>query len=176
MCKLYVSFTCRRPRASRPAAGGAAHAFGRERRWPSFISWRWAGPGLDGWIRCPWRVPPLQLPPPRLRHSAIMPSRRPLGLPPAKGPAPAKRRPSAQPSAPVRSPPGKGPGRALANPPREPNLPGKGHGRAPGSRPANQPRGRVLAVLPPGSGPRRVAGGGGRLSPGSPAGPGPRRN
>ena len=147
-----------------------------ERRWPSFISWRWAGPGLDGWIRCPWRVPLLQLPPPRLRHSAIMPSRRPLGLLPAKGPAPAKRQPSAQPSAPVRSQPGRGPGRALANPPREPNPPGKGPGRAPGSRPANQPRGRVLAVLPPGSGPRRVAVGGGRLSPGSPAGPGPRRS
>jgi hypothetical protein len=61
MCKLYIV----RPGGAErlgPAAGGAAYAFGRERRWPSFIIWRWAGPALDGWTRCRWTIPRLRVP------------------------------------------------------------------------------------------------------------------
>jgi hypothetical protein len=147
-------------------------------RWPSFISWRWAGPGLDGWTRCPWRAPPLQLPPPRLRRSATSMSRRRLGQnPPAAGAAPARRQPSGRPRKPARRQPGRAPERALASPLREPNrlrrVPGGPLGRAP----ASPPRGRALADLPPGNGRRRAgAGGGGRPSSGFPAGPGPRRS
>jgi hypothetical protein len=138
-----------------------------ERRWPSFISWRWAGPGLVGWIRCPWRAPPLQLPPPRLRHSTTLMSRRPLGQNPRAGAAPHARR---QPSGPPRNPARRQPEKAPGSPRREPNRPRRPLGRSP-------PPGRALAGLPPGNGPRRdAAGGDGRPGSGSTAGTEPRRS
>jgi hypothetical protein len=143
-----------------------------ERRWPSFISWRWAGPGRVGWIRCPWRAPPLQLPPPRLRHSTTLMSRRRLGQNPrADAALPARRQPSGRPRNPARRQLGKVPG----SPPRGPSRPRRPLGRRPLGR---SPRpARALAGLPPGNGPRRAAAGGdGRPSSGSPAGIRPRRS
>jgi hypothetical protein len=49
---------------------------GRERRWPSFTTWRWAGRALDGWIRCRWIIPLLQRPRPQNRCSMTVTSRR----------------------------------------------------------------------------------------------------
>jgi hypothetical protein len=49
---------------------------GRERRWPSFTTWRWAGRALDGWIRCRWITPLLQRPRPQNRCSMTVTSRR----------------------------------------------------------------------------------------------------
>jgi hypothetical protein len=61
------STVSRRVYASRPAAGCAAYSFRKERRWPTFIIWRWAGLARDGWIRCPRSRPrpPVQLRPGR---------------------------------------------------------------------------------------------------------------
>jgi hypothetical protein len=68
----------------------------RERRWPNFIIWRWAGPALDGWIRCPWSQPLLphplpQHPPPlprparpRRLHPGLARQRRRLRAPPKR--------------------------------------------------------------------------------------------
>lgn len=36
----------------------------RERRWPNFILWRWAGPAQGGWTHCPRNPPRLPLPHP----------------------------------------------------------------------------------------------------------------
>jgi hypothetical protein len=67
MCKLYVSFTGRRVPRLETGGGWRRTRVRRERRWPSFTLWRWAGPALDGWIRCRWRARPL-LPPHRRPH------------------------------------------------------------------------------------------------------------
>jgi len=77
MCKLYVGSPGRRLCASRPAAGGAAQLW-RERRWPSFIIWRWAGPAQVGWTHCPQRelLLLLLLLPRRPRHPSILKSLR----------------------------------------------------------------------------------------------------
>ena len=76
MCKLYVSFTGRRVPRLETGGGWRRTRVRRERRWPSFTLWRWAGPALDGWIRCRWRARPLLLPPRRPHPMAPLRSQR----------------------------------------------------------------------------------------------------
>jgi len=143
----------------------------RERRWPSFIIWRWAGPALDGWIRCRWRAPPLVLPPRLRRHSAILRSPRPAVLPrpPGLGAGPARRRPRGQ----AGSQPERAPSR-LANPQREQRLPrkvaGAPHERVPAKprRAASPPAARARAAQLRRSGLRRDGDGSPLPTPGSP--------
>ena len=120
----------------------------RERRWPSFIIWRWAGPAQAGWIRCRWRTPPPRLPPPDLHPSMTSMS------PPRLAPVPPRGR-----RAPRRDPGRAAPGRpAPANRRSAPREPRSRPGRAPGRRPSGAGPQR-------GSGPRRAAGGArGRLA------------
>jgi hypothetical protein len=122
----------------------------RERRWPSFIIWRWVGPALAGWIRCRWRIPPLRLPPrePHLTTNS-------LSLQLLLGPLPLgesvrrRRPPGRQLRGERRRLPGKAPGR----------QPGVGPGRALGNRPRRaRVRAPSAADRPPGNVPRRVAG------------------
>jgi len=128
----------------------------RERRWPSFIIWRWAGPALAGWIRCRWRVPPLRLPPRDLHRSATsMSPRRPV-------PAPLNPRESAPRRAQRGSRP-RGPGDEPRNrlrraPKRQPEgAPGRRRGRPPVNRPGRAPeRPQSGAGRPRGSGQRRA--------------------
>jgi hypothetical protein len=154
----------RRVRASKPAAGGAALCVRRERRWPSFIIWRWAGPALDGWIHCPWRAPPLLLPPRRRRHTATLKSCRRRGRDPAApGEDPARRRPRDR----LNGPAGRAPRRAAASPPREPEPARRGVAARLGRALANHPRvaspraGRALAAPRRGNGASRVGAVGG---------------
>jgi hypothetical protein len=168
--------------ASRPAAGGAAHAFGRERRWPSFIIWRWAGPAQGGWTHYPRKAP--LLPPPRRHHPLISMSHQPAGVRkrgPARGPGPGGSRPLVPPREAPRSRPVRAPRRALAGPPsgRARRLSGVAVprlARVPGSLPgpavASRRHARVAAVPPPASGPRKDGAAGGA----SPGAPGPRRS
>jgi hypothetical protein len=122
MCKLYVSFTGRRGPRLETGGGWRRTRVRRERRWPSFIIWRWAGPALDGWTPCPWRAHPLLLPPQRRRHTVISMSRRPAnpGLL-AHAVVPARRRPNGRRSEPARSRLARAPRRALVDPPDGPN-------------------------------------------------------
>ncbi len=71
-------FHGRRSRAFETVGGWRRTCVRRKRRWPSFIIWRWAGPALDGWIRCRWRTSLLQRPLPHNRHLATIASRRPV--------------------------------------------------------------------------------------------------
>lgn len=125
----------------------------RERRWPSFISWRWVGPAQAGWIRCRWRTPPLRLPPPDLHPS--MTSMSPPRLAPVQ---PRGRRA-----------PGRVPRRAVpASRPSAPSEPRSQRERAPGRRPS-EAAGRRLGNQPvrvPGSPPKRARGSGPRRAAG----------
>jgi hypothetical protein len=141
---------------------------GRERRWPSFIIWRWAGRALDGWIRCRWRTPLPQLPPPRRRHSPITKNRRNApGLPVREERRPRRLALKGRPRNPARElgrraprrrheglPPGRVPRSQRRSPP----------GRAPGGVPsAGNPRPvRVRLNQHPGGERRRAAGGANR--------------
>jgi hypothetical protein len=165
------------PRRLKTGGGWRRTCVWRERRWPNFIIWRWAGPDQDGWIPCPRKAPRLLLPRPR-RHP--LPSMSPLRLDVPRGPAaPAAR--------PVRSlPAGQRNGGAKSRPavvlrrlPAEPKRPSGADAGRPARAPVNppvqaagnQPVARA-PVLPRGSGPRRVAAGGGA----NPTAPGPRRS
>jgi hypothetical protein len=182
-------FHGRRGRASRPSAGGAAHAFGGSEVWPSFIIWRWAGPVLDGWIRCRWRTSRLQRPLPHPRRSTTITSLRPDPSRPVRGRRPRRRRlPGSRPRNPAREPPKRAPGKRedrrsvrLARAPervrrllvRPVGQPSVRLARAPGKvrrllvRPGGQPSVRLERA------PERAAS---RLSREPPVGPGPRRS
>jgi hypothetical protein len=179
MCKLYIV----RPGGAErlgPAAGGAAYAFGRERRWPSFIIWRWAGPALGGWTRCRWRIRRVRVP---HRHLPTTTSASPQGEAAADQPARGRRPPESRPAQqnPRKNRPGAAPRRqrsaeprrAPENRPRSPverlraGLPGRApSGRVEGAR-AARPRGgspraeRPLAVRHLGRQPRKGAAAGG---------------
>lgn len=164
-CMLYTGgAAC----ASKPSAGGAAHAFGGSERWPSFIIWRWAGPALDGWIRCRWRTLLLQRPPPPPRRTTTTTSLRPVPSRPVRGGRPPERGlPRSQPRSPARNRPGKpltrAPRRPPGNrPPRSPpgNLPASRPRKAPVAPPsAGSQRGRARPGRRPGSGRKRAVGG-----------------
>ena len=123
---------------------------GRERRWPSFIIWRWAGRALVGWIHCRWKTPLLH-PPPRLRRPMATPtSPRPV----AGRPALERRRPRrVAPESPPRNRGSDQPRSRLAEGPRRADgdpRPGNPRRRAAGRRPrgalAGAPSGRNLAA------------------------------
>jgi hypothetical protein len=138
----------------------------RERRWPSFIIWRWAGPAQGGWIHCP-RNPPLLLLPRRHRHPSTSMSLRRHGEARARAPhepRPGGSRPAGRRSGRARSLLAKAPKRAPAEPP------GKGP-----NRPSGEPRSRLARV--PGVRPARAAAGParGRALGGPPRASGPRR-
>ncbi len=151
----------------------------RKRRWPSFILWRWAGPALDGWIRCRWRTPLLRRPLPHPHRTATITSLRPVpGRPVRRERPPRNRPPESRPGNPARNPArrrqGGAPRRAPRRPPGDPRP-----RRPPRNRLANRPRrasgghpsagnqpGRARPGQGPGSGQRRVAGGASlRLAP-----------
>jgi hypothetical protein len=67
---LYVSISGGRGSAS-TGGGWRRTCAWRERRWPSFIIWRWGGPDPAGWTRCPWRAHALLLPPRRRPTAAL---------------------------------------------------------------------------------------------------------
>jgi hypothetical protein len=155
----------------------------RERRWPNFIIWRWAGPAQAGWTPCPRKAPHLLLPRRRRRRPLTLMSPPRAGVP--KAPlAPAavpgrSRLPAVQRNGAARSRPAAVPRRAPAAPPNaqasRPSAPdGNPPARAPGSLPvlvaASLPV-RAPDALPPRSGPRRVVG-----AAVSRAAPGPRRS
>ena len=117
---------------------------GRERRWPSFIIWRWAGRAQDGWTLFRWITLLLQTPVPlprRHRRSMMASSRHPvpgqLGherrLPgrAGRGSLPGGNQPAGNPAA--GSPP--------RNPARSParNQRNAQRRRGPGSRPVARP-------------------------------------
>jgi hypothetical protein len=165
----------------------APHKPWRERRWPSFIIWRWAGPAQVGWTHCPQRelLLLLLLLPRRPRHPSILMSLRqapgravraghgvvgPEGSPPSGRPRAAAG--SRRAKAPRRAPGGRlrsradRPSAAAAAPPGR--APGSHRVRAAGSLlDARAPDARLRA-----SGPRRGGAAGGV----SPAGPGRRRS
>jgi hypothetical protein len=178
----------------------------RERRWPNFIIWRWAGPARGGWIHCLQRAPPPQRP----AHPHPLTSTNPLprgdrveanpAAVPGAGARLGKSLADGRPRAQARSQLGKGPRRALASllsvAPSRPNgavvnprrrvgvaRPGRAHanphGRVAGSRLAGS---RLAGRVPVGplraKAPRRaVAAGDGRpLTLCDPAAPGPRRS
>jgi hypothetical protein len=135
---------------------------GRERRWPSFIIWRWAGRALDGWIRYRWIIPLLQVPVPvpRLQpRSMTATSRHPvpgqlargrrLRAREGRGSLRAGNQPAGNP--PAGSPPGK-PARSPAR-----NQRNDQRRRGPRSRLAARPPGSPLAS-PAGSRPRGAVG------------------
>jgi hypothetical protein len=149
----------------------------RERRWPNFIIWRWAGPAQGGWTPCPRKEPLLHLPRRRRRRSISM-SPRPNGgrARAARGGAgPGRSHLLARPSGAARSPPGKvlgkAPRRVRAGRPSEPaaGRPNGAAARAPAER--AQPA-RAGPAPPHGAGQRRAEAAGGV----SPAATGPRRN
>jgi hypothetical protein len=149
----------------------APHLRWEELRWPSFTTWRWAGPALAGWIRYQWSTRRPPLPPRRQLHTSSK-SHQPVpapGLPSRDASRPGSRA-AALPRSPLR-------GRAQRNRPKSPprrapgNPPRKAGGvrlaRAPGkARAASLPAGRVRVDPLPGRVPRRgaVAGGGKPLS------------
>jgi hypothetical protein len=128
---------------------------GRERRWPSFIIWRWAGRALDGWIRCRWITVLLQAPVPLL-HPRLMTatSRHPVPGQHARG-----RRLRGR-AGPKSLPPGNQPAAnpAAGSPPRSPagNPLNGQRRRAPRNRRANRPPGSRPGS-PAGSRPRGAA-------------------
>ena len=105
----------------------------RKRRWPSFIIWRWAGPALDGWIRCRWRTSPASTVPPPSPSSVTTTTTQPAGhaAKPREGPSAAKE------GAPRRPPrrPAKKAGKEGRRRPPEKRPPR----RRAGNRPANRP-------------------------------------
>jgi hypothetical protein len=131
----------RRPRL---ATGGGLRRIRvrKERRWPTFIIWRWAGPVRAGWTPCLRSLPPPRRPR-RQRHPPIPP---PTARPhPMSGRAgQGRRRP---PEAQREKPPRQDPGRA------------RSAGVAALRRPRSAPRGRQAGVGPRrlGVGPRRLA-------------------
>jgi hypothetical protein len=155
----------------------------RERRWPNFIIWRWAGPGRVGWTHCPRKESPRLLLPRRRRRP--LPSMSPHPVDVLKGPAaplavPARSRLLAvQRNAEAKSRPAGVPRRAPVNLPNEPREPSGAAGALPARAPGNPPvhaagnpqAARVPVVLPLGSGPRRAAAG--AVNPVAPA---PRRS
>ena len=161
----------------------APHKTWRERRWPSFITWRWAGPAQVGWTHCPQRelLLLLLLLPRRPRHPSIL-----KNLRQAQGRA---ERAGHGGAGPGRSPPSGRP-RAAAGSRRA-----KAPRRAPGGRPRSRAdRPSAAAAAPPGSHRVRAAGSpldarapdarlrasgprrGGAVGGVSPAGPGRRRS
>jgi hypothetical protein len=102
----------------------------RERRWPNFILWRWAGPAQGGWTHCPRNPPRLPLPHPQRR--SISKSRLPaVGL--------------------VARPPG----RLVAPPVKPPGQPGVRRARLPAkvgrplARPVGPPSARPASPVGP---------------------------
>ena len=155
-CMLYVCFTGARPRLE-TVGGWRRTCVRRKRRWPSFIIWRWAGPALDGWIRCRWRTSLLQRPPPHHRHTTTITNRRPAPRRPVRGERPPRRRlPESRPRNPAGERQRRVPRRRPGGPPPR---------RPPENQLANRPRKALSAgnrpgrVRHPGSGQRRVAGG-----------------
>ena len=140
---LYVSTSGGRGSAS-TGGGWRRTCAWRERRWPSFIIWRWGGPDPAGWTRCPWRALALLLPPRRPTAALTSPPRASL-----KGPGRAGRPPRS---------------RARRRQEREEDRPNarleRVHARAavPPVGPAGPPNVR------PGRPPERVAGQRGRLA------------
>src|SRR5918992_1477933 len=132
MCKLYVLLTGETLRRLETGGGWRRTCVWRERRWPSFIIWRWAGPAQGGWIHCPRKAPRLLLPR-RHRHPSISMSLRRAGV----RPAPHGLRPG-----------GSRPGRRSGEP--RSRL-----ARAPGVRPAPAAASPVRARAP--AGPRRAS-------------------
>ena len=122
----------------------APHKPRRERRWPSFIIWRWAGPAQDGWTHSPQRVTLLLLiPRHRPRHPSTLKS-----LLRAEGRV---RRAALGPVAPGKSRPRRPAGSRLAKPPSQP-------GGRPGRPPARDGRPRVRLVRPPSARPASPVG------------------
>ncbi len=173
----------------------APHKTWRDRRWPSFIIWRWAGRAQVGWTPCPQRVV-LLLPLLLLRRPhppSILMSR-----PPAEGlveragrgavgheaAGPGGNQPSGRPKAAAASRLARAPRKAPAGRPRSRAnhrsvVAAARHGRAPGSPPAQAAEsplapavgspldGRAPAGRPRGSEPRRgVAADASRAGPG----------
>jgi hypothetical protein len=64
MCKLYVG-SLEAPHRLKTGGGWRRTCVWRERRWPNFILWRWAGPAQGGWTHCPRNPPSLPLPGPQ---------------------------------------------------------------------------------------------------------------
>jgi hypothetical protein len=155
---LYVCFTEALPRLE-TVGGWRRTCVRRKRRWPSFIIWRWAGPALDGWIRCRWRMFLLHRLPPH-PHSTIIASRRPdPGRPVHEKRPPRRRLPGSRPRNPARERPRRPPG---SPPPRRPpeNQPANRLRKVPEEPPSGgNRRGRVRRGRHPGSGQRRAAGG-----------------
>jgi hypothetical protein len=188
---LYVLFMQRRP-APRDRRRVAPHLRWRELRWPSFITWRWAGPARAGWIRCQWRTRRPPVPPRRRLHTTISTRHRQV---PAAGPRsldanqprnrprnPAEAPPESLPperalNALARSRPKRAPESPRRNPRRRAGAgrPGRAHARA---RAGNLPAEKAPGGHPPGRARRRVgaAGGGKPLSSAFPGGPAPPHN
>jgi hypothetical protein len=148
MCKLYVIHR-EAPQRLDTGGGWRRTRVRRERRWPSFIIWRWAGPARDGWTRCRWRAPPLLLPPRRQPHMARRkPRQAGLGLHLRAG-GPARRRPRDRQSgqSPLRKVP------AVLKAGEHPRRRAVARPGVAGSRLGA----RVPAGRPPGNGPKRAA-------------------
>ncbi len=144
----------------------------RERRWPNFIIWRWAGPAQDGWTLCPRKEPLLHLPRRRRRRSISMSPLPDGGRAPAApgGAGPGRSQLLARPSGAARSPLGKAPRRVRAGRPSDPaagrpsgaaaappaRAPAARPGRAAGSLPGRAQPARVGAAPPHGAGQRRA--------------------
>jgi hypothetical protein len=147
-----ICLTHRQARARLETGGGWRRTcVRRERRWPSFIIWRWAGRALGGWIRCRWRTSLLQLLPPPRQYSTTVTSR-PIvaGLPARvkrrpRSPAPGNR-PRSRAGEGPRSPPGRAPRRRHGEPPPE---------KRPSGRDGNRQRG--APALPGAGNPPRKA-------------------
>ena len=133
---------------------------GRERRWPSFIIWRWAGRALDGWIRYRWITRLLQTPVPLLLlhpHSTTATSRRPVPGQLARErrlPGKAERGSLQAGNQPAGNPVAGSPPRNRARSPARSQASGQRR-RAPRSQPVDRPPGSPLAA-PAGSRPRRA--------------------
>ena len=169
----------------------APHKTWRDRRWPSFIIWRWAGRAQVGWTPCPQRVLPLLLlhllrrphPP------SILMSRRPAegraeraghGVVDHGAAGPGGNQPNGRLRAAAASRPARAPRKAPAGRPRSranrQNVVGAARpGRAPGSPPAqgpgSPPAQRAGSPLAQGAGNPLD----GRAPPGRPRGSEPRR-
>jgi hypothetical protein len=185
MCKLYVGSPvgASAPRNRRRVA---PHKPWRERRWLSFIIWRWAGPARVGWTHCPQRVLLLLLLPRRPRHPSILKSLpRPEGRAKRAGHVaaaglgvvgPGGSQPSGRPKAAAGSRLAKAPRRAPGSRPRSradrPSGAGAARpGRAPAARPAPaaaSPLGGRAPDVPRRAGGPRKGGAAGGVSPAGP--------
>ena len=128
--------------APRTGGGWRRTRVWRERRWPNFIIWRWAGRALGGWIPCLRRAPrqPLRRPVHSISENPHPASQRP---PHPAGKLPRGREPGGQKKQPE-NPRGRREDRPDAQPVRLPGKVGRRRGRV-----AGRPRVRRARVAVP---------------------------